>query len=129
MQRLYAVLAGITLCLAPAADGIAQDNGCGGASFTEATSLSALPVALRTVLATGSPGGRIADVNEAFNSTDVIFDIPDQRFLSGKLTQDCAAVLVELGRGQYRKITIVFRRSGDAWTESTRIVTPPQWRR
>lgn len=130
MKRFYILLATITLCLAPVADGIAQDKACGSASSTQAASLSALPVALRTALAAGSPRGKIADANEAFNSTDVISDdIPDQRFRSGKLTQDCAAVLVERGAGHTSKITIIFRRTGDSWAESTRVVTPPQWSR
>jgi hypothetical protein len=130
MERFYLLLATITLCLAPVGDGIAQDNECGSASSTEVRSLSALPVALRTALEAGSPRGKIADVNEAFNSTDVISaDIPDQRIRSGKLTRDCAAVLVERGAGHYSKITIIFRRIGDSWAESTRIVTPPQWSR
>jgi hypothetical protein len=130
MARLYILLAIIALSLVPAADGIAQDNACGSASATEVTSLSALPPALRTALAAGSPRGKIADVNEPFSSTDVISDdIPDQRFRSGKLTQDCAAVLVERGAGHYSRITIIFRRIGDFWAESTRIVTPPQWSR
>jgi hypothetical protein len=36
------------------------------------TSLSALPIALRTALAVGSPRGKIAAVNEPVNSIDVI---------------------------------------------------------
>jgi hypothetical protein len=126
-MKFHTLFAAVLLCLGPAADGVAQDNTCGPGFSTEAASLSALPAGLRAALASASRGGRIADVSENFNSTDVIADVPDERFRSGRLTGDCAAVLVEQGRGQNRTITIVFRRNGDAWTESTRIVTPAQW--
>lgn len=129
MQRFQTLLAVAILCLGPAADGIAQENTCGPGPSTEAASLAALPAGLRAALASASPGGRIADVNEDFNSTDVIVNVPDQRFYSGRLTGECAAVMVQQGRGGTRKVTIIFRRNGEAWTESIRIVTPAQWSR
>ena len=129
MQTFRTLIALAVFCFGPAAEGLAQDSQCSGASVTHAATLSALPAALRTALANGSPGGRIADVNESYNSTDLIFDMPDQRFRSGKLTPDCAAISIETGRGHSSRVTIIFRRTGEAWAESVRVVMPAQWRR
>jgi hypothetical protein len=130
MRRFYTLLAAITIGLAPVANGIAQDNACENSFSTNVTSLSALPIALQTALAVGRPRGKIADVSEPFSSTDAILDgIPEQRFRTGKLANDCAVILVERGGGHYSRITIIFERNGDSWTESSRKVTPPQWRR
>lgn len=130
MPRLCTFFAAITIGLVPAADGMAQTKVCEKSSSTDVKSLAALPVPLQTVLAQGSPGGKIADVNQPFSSTDVILDAaPVQRFRSAKLASDCAVILVERGGGHYAKISIVFERNGDSWAESARTVTPPQWSR
>lgn len=130
LPRLCTLFAAITIGLVPAADGMAQTNVCEKSSSTDVNSLAALPVTLQTALAQGSPGGKIADVNQPFSSTDVILDdMPVQRFRSARLANDCAIILVERGGGHYQKISIVFERNGDSWAERGRTVTPPQWSR
>ena len=124
-MKFHTLFAAVLLCLGPAADGVAQDNTCGPGFSTEAASLSALPAGLRAALASASRGGRIADVSENFNSTDVIADVPDERFRSGRLTGDCAAVLVEQGRGQNRTITISSGETGTPGRRARASSRPP----
>lgn len=120
----------LAIGVGPVAHGDPQDMGCDNASFTEVKSLSALPVALRNALAAGSPRGKIADVGEPFNSSDVLNnDFAQQRVISGKLANDCAVIVVERGGRGYSKITIIVERNGESWSERTRTTIPPQWNR
>lgn len=127
VSTLWSSFAAIAIGLAPTV-GMARENVCEKVPFTDVTSISALPVALQTAIAVGSPRRKIAEVNGPFNSTDLIFaDIPDQRFRSGKLAQNCAVISLERGGSHHSRITIVFERNDNTWAESTRTVTPPQW--
>lgn len=130
IPRLRNLFFTMAIAVAPVAQGAVPDEGCASAFFAEVKSLSALPAALRAALAAGSPGGKIADVGEPFNATDVLFnDFAQQRLISGRLAPDCAVIVVERGGRGYAKITITVERNGESWSERSRTTVPPSWNR
>lgn len=107
---------------------IAREKSCVDFPYRDVASLSALPVSLQTMLAAGSPGGKIADAHEPYNSTDLLTPhYADQRFRSGKLGQDCAVISVERGASHRARMEITFLRNENSWTEISRTVAPSQW--
>lgn len=84
-------------------------------------SLKELPNELLTLLGRfEKPRAGIADIGEAFNSSDVIYanSPPQRRLVSGVATKDCVELKVEFGGIAYYTEQVEFQDSWRGWVKT-----------